>query len=488
MPVSPNNAFDRLYRAMRPLDPSNQDGGWQLVIAGSVNLAGGGGAGGTSMVDNNPFTPGGTSITPAGGYFGGRQVASGNAAAPALSASAILQVHVVAGGAGGGLSQLQIVGSDNSSFVNVGYPSGGSPTYNSIPVQVMNAAAIGGGAGGGFASVAVYGSPAMPVYAVGSVNVVNVIQVTAVGASMNFVGSVNPHGIFAPAGSVNVYGSVNIAGPIDAANSAVRVNVVTGGAGGGNANLTVRGSGNADIHVGYASGAAFNQDGGAYVPILGTVNLGAGAAPFASVAVYGSPGMPVYVIGSVNVVNQAANSGFASVAVYGSPAMPVYVVGSVNVVNGLTGSVAATNLGGSVGVTQIGAPWSFVGSVGVTPLAAFSLGGVAQVDPRGSLVPTQWIISVGGSGQFAIAGSAPANQRNYFTGYRFISTGTVDVQFESPSGVAVSGSLRILPGAGIVDSGGGNWPVLVGSQQSAIYMRFTGTQNVGGWANGYIAP
>lgn len=458
MAVSPQNTFDRLLRTMRPLDPANQDGPWQLLVSGSVNLAGGGGAGGTSMVDNQPFTPGGTSITPMGAYVGGRQVASGNAGAPAMSASAILQVHVVAGGAGGGLSQIQVVGSDNSNFNNVGYPSGGSPTYNSIPVQVMNAAAIGGG--GGFASVAVYGSPGMPIYNVGSVNVVNPVGVLGVAGSVQIVGSINPHGIFAPAGSVNVLGSVgvtpltsftvNIASHVDTTNSAVRVNVVTGGAGGGNANLTVRGSANNDLHVGYASGAAFNQDGGAYVPILGTVNLGAGAAPYASVAVYGSPGMPVYNIGSVNVVN--------AVGIFGS----VSITGSVNA-HGIFGSVSVL---GSV-------------NIGGQPII---------VDPRGSLVPTQWIISFGGSGQYVLAGSAPANQRNYLTGYRFIATGTVDIQFQSPSGVAVSGSMRILPGAGLVDNGGGNWPVLVGSQQSPVFMLATGTQHVGGWANGYIAP
>lgn len=322
---------------MRQVDPANPDGLWQMVTSGTVNIVGGG-SGGTAMVDNNPFTPGGTSITPAGGYVGGRSIGSGNAGAIGLSPSGAVLVHVIAGGAGGGLAQLQVVGTDNSNFANVGWPSGGSPTFNSVPVIVMNQSAGGGAA---FASVAVYGSPAMPVYVVGSVNVVNA------------------HGIF---GSVSVLGSVNIGGAVGI--------------------------------FGSTSGVA-------------SVNL----APGGIVGIFGS----VSVLGSVNV------------------------------------------------------------------------GGVAVVDTRGSLVPTQWIISGAASGQFVVAGSAPANQRVKVSSYHLIATGTVDMQWMSPSGVAVTGSMRLLPGAGFGLAGQfPNGPVLMGSQQSALYILSAGTQNIGGVAIGTV--
>lgn len=337
-----NNVWHRLQRAMRQVDPANPDGVWQMITSGTVNIVGGG-AGGTAMVDNNPFTPGGTSITPIGGYVGGRTIASGNAAAPAMNASGMLIIAVGAGGAGGGFAQLQVVGSDNSNFVNVGWPSGGSPTLNAIPVQVMNQSA----GGGGFASTAVYGSPAMPVYVVGSMNVVNAVGILGVAGSVQITGSINPHGIFAPAGSVNVVGSV--------------------------------------------------------------------------------------------------------------------------------------------GATQLGAPWSFVGSTSVTPLAAFSLSGVPMIDTRASLTPTQWIISGAASGQFVVAGSAPANLRVKISSYHLIATGTVDLQWMSPSGVAVTGSMRLLPGAGFGMAGHfPNGPVLIGSQQSAVYILSAGTQNIGGVAIGTV--
>ena len=402
--------LERLRLALNPIG-AQFDGPHRILISGTVNTIGGG-TGGTAMVDNNPFTPGGTSITPVGGYYGGRSVSSGNAAAFSIDQSGNLQVNVVAGGAGGGV-----------------------------------------------------------------------------------------------------------------------------------ANLSVRGSANTDLHVGYASGAGVNQDGGAYVPILGTVNLGAGAAPFASVAVYGSPAMPVYNIGSVNVVNP--------VGIFGSLG-----AGSLNVLAGQAG--APWSVVGSQGVTQLGAPWSFVGSAGVTPLATFTVAldkiptvnlglgtvnigniptvlvgsipagslnvlagqagapwsvvgsvnavmgtlpmpivgsinatplGVQVTDPRASLTATQWIISFGGSGQTVVAGSAPASQRVYFSSYHLVATGTIDMQWQSPSGVAISGSFRVLPGAGFAFAGAmPNSPVLIGSQQSPVALLATGTQNVGGVAIGWVGP
>lgn len=368
-----DNAWDQLKRALRQIDPLNTDGAWQLITSGTVNIVGGG-SGGTSSVDNNPFTPGGTSITPVGGYQGGRQIASGNAGAFAISPSGLLLVDVRAGGAGGG-----------------------------------------------------------------------------------------------------------------------------------QANLTVRGTANSDIQVGYASGAGPNVPGGAYVPILGTVNLGAGAAPFASVAVYGSPANPIYNVGSVNVVNPVGIFGsvnvlgtvtlaagaapFASVAVYGSPANPVYVVGSVGVTPLATYTVAldkipTVNLG--LGTVNVGNNVGIFGSVNV--LGSVSIGGVAVVDTRASLVPTQWLISFGGSGASQVAAAAPANQRIWLSSFHLTSTGTLDLMWQSPSGVAVSGSMRILPGAGFGLAGVmPNGPVVFGSLNSPLFLNGTGTQNVGGVALGWVA-
>jgi len=596
-----DNLGDRLFRAVRAIDPTAPAGPHQMLVSGTVNIGGGavGGAGGTSMVDDNTFTPAGTSITPMGGYVGGRQVASGHAGAVAMSGSAILQVHVVAGGAGGGAANLTVQGTAGND-VSVGVASGAAGAAGNWPVPVAYASGryqtvnLGTPIGifGSLSGVATVhlGLPAtvnlgsIPTVNLGqgTVNIGNVpavtgsVRVTVLGGSVGVlpIGDFTVWTANAAGGggfaSVGVYGSVtglmtvNLASHIDTVNSAVRVNVVTGGAGGGNANLTTRGTAGTDLHVGQASnnlGAWPNYDGGMWLPVMypsgyyPTVNIAGGGAGggFASVAVYGSPANPVYAIGSVNVVNavgvfgsvsvtgsvnivpptnmtvwlanQNAGSGFASVAVYGSPANPVYVIGSVNAVGG----------GGSVGVTQIGAPWtvtgsvgvtplavftvnmgmgtvnvgnivgitgsvsilgsvniggqpiSMVGSVGVTPLASFSLGGIVEVDTRASLTATQWIISGAASGQFVVAGSAPAGVRVRLSSYQLIATGTVDFQWMSPSGVAMSGSMRLLPGAGFGLAGAfPNGPVLIGSQQSAIYILSAGTQNIGGVAIGWL--
>jgi len=557
-----------------------------MLISGTVNTIGGG-LGGTSMVDNNPFTPGGTSITPVGGYFGGRQVASGNAAAPAISGSGILQVHVVAGGAGGGVANITVHGTAGND-VNVGvasgaagaagnwampvvYASGMYATVNAVigaanivglagsthivgsvrttgaggSIGALNiggsvgALGIGGSVGalgiggsigvtqittpwvtvgsmhlsnaadigGGFASAAVYGSPAFPVYNVGTTHISNVVNtvgsqfVVGRGGSMG----VTPIGDFtvwlanAAAGSgfasVAVYGS-----PAMPVYNIGTVHVSNFAAGTGFATAAVYGSPAFPV---YAVGS---------VHIVNAGDIGGGTG-FASVAVYGSPGMPVYNVGTVHVSNMAAGSGFASVAVYGSPAMPVYVIGSANVVGG-GGSMGAVNLGGSVGVTQITSPWIVTGSAGVTPLATFTvaldkiptvnlglgtvnvgnivtatLPAVTVVDARGSLVPTQWIISGAASGQFVVAGSAPANLRVYFSSFHLVAEGTVDMRWMSPSGVAMTGSMRLLPGAGFGLAGAiQQGPVAIGSLQSAIYIHSSGTQNIGGVAVGYVAP
>ena len=528
------SALDRLQRALNPLPAAAVDGPHQMSVTGTVNIIGGG-SGGTSMTDDQAFTPGSTAITPAGGYYGGRTIGSGHAAAPALSNSAVMLVHVVAGGAGGGLAQLQVVGSDNSNFLNVGFPSGGT-FRNTVPVF---------GQGGSFPVVGsvnvVQGTLPLPV--MGSVNAVSNLMVQGTNNTAIHVGFASGAGGLADGGAaVPITGSANVvigggtAGvtqtsvpwlitgsvgvtplatetvwygggfvdtansairvssvgtvpvPIttasfmyaDSTNSAIRVNVVTGGAGGGVANITVRGSANTDLHVGYASGAGFNVDGGAYLPILGTVNTVGGGAGFASVAVYGSPANPVYNVGSVNVVNAVGILG--SVSVTGS----VNITGSINPV-GIFGSVSVV---GSVNITGSINPVGVFGSVNtLASLAGVTANGslALDVDPRANLTLTQWIISGAASGQFNVSPSAPASQRIWWSSYQLIATGTIDLQFMSPSGVAITGSFRLLPGAGFALAGAApNGPVLVGSQQSGIYILSAGTQNIGGVAVGWV--
>lgn len=539
MPTQPDTVFDRILRAMRPVDATAPYGGWALNVTG-------GGSGGTSMIDNSAFTPGATSITPIGGYYGGRSIASGNAAIPALSGSAILQVDVVAGGAGGGAAQNQMQGTAGN-WVNVGVASGAAGAAGNWALPVVQASGqvftvnIGAG-GGGFASAAVYGSPANPVYNIGSVNVVNAVDVKAPAGSMNVIGSVGATQLGAPwsmvgsagvtplatftvsldkiptvnlgSGTVNVGNvinavsngsmmgimTVNLASHIDTSNSAVRVNVVTGGAGGGNADLQVRGTGNSAYHVGYASnnlGAWPNYDGGAWLPIMfpsgfyPTVNIGAGGGGgtgFASVAVYGSPANPVYVIGSVNAVGGG---------------------GSVGAVN-LGGSVGALGIGGSMGVTQIGAPWTVTGSVGVTPLATFTVnlataldktndsitvyqGAAAslknQSDTSAGITATQWPFSFGGSGYFAIAtpSANPTVNAKFFAVH--VSTAAsvrLFISFQSPSGTFLTGSIPIPPGAGFNLATVIKNPIWTAGGNATVFIHASGTENIAGWLTGYV--
>lgn len=546
-----------------------------MVTTGTVVIGGGavGGAGGTSMVDNNTFTPGGTSITPAGGYVGGRQVASGNAGAFAMSASGILQVHVVAGGAGGGAAELKVVGTTGN-YEDVGLPIGGKhqavpimfpaslnfvqgtptmhaigtvtvnlgniPTVNlgsgtvnvgNIPGVVGSVRAIGAGGsmgmvglggsigvtpigdftvwlanqagGSGFASVAVYGSPANPVYNVGTTHISNVVNVVgsqfvvgrggsmgvvAIGDFTVWLANQNAGSGFA---SVAVYGSpANPVYNIGTVNVSNVVNTV------GSQFVIGRGGSMGVVPIGdftvWLANAAANSG-------------------FASVAVYGSPGMPIYNIGTVHVSNFSAGTGFASVAVYGSPAMPVYAVASAHITNG---SLPVINMGGSVGVTQIGAPWSVTGSVGVTPLATFTvaldkiptvnlglgtvnvgnivtatLPAVTVVDTRGSLVPTQWPISLGGSGYSAISvASIAGGVRTKLYAIHISTRATVNqaISFQSPSGTFLTGSLPIPPGAGFNVAGAIHSPVMIGGSNATLFIHATGTEHIGGWVNGYI--
>ncbi len=486
--------LEALRLALYPIAglPGGQTAPMAINIGGTVNIIGGG-SGGTSMIDNNSFTAGGTSFTPVGGYRGGRSIASGNAAAFAIDGSGNMQVNVVAGGAGGGIANLSVRGTANSDL-HVGYASGaGVNVDGGAYMPILGTVNLGAGATP-FASVAVYGSPANPVYNIGSVNVVNSVTALVAGGSLSVVGSVG----VTPLSSFTVnfggvatvwYGGIGA----DTANSAVRVNVVAGGAGGGVANLTVVGSANTALHVGYASGAGVNVDGGAYLPVqfpagyFPTVNSAGGGGGFATAAVYGSPAFPVYNVGSVNVVNAVgifgSVSGLATVNLGSIPTVNLGL-GTVNIGNahGVFGSVSI------LGSVNLGAG-GIVGIFGSTSgVASVNLGGVGVVDVRGSLSPTMWIISGAASGQFVIAGSAPASQRDWFSSFHLLATGTIDGQWMSPSGVAISGSMRLLPGAGFALAGAlPNGPVLWGSQQSAIYFNSAGTGNIGGFAAGWVA-
>lgn len=510
-------ALQKLGNALVPLPTAAIDGGYQLNVSGTVNIIGGG-SGGTSMTDDNPFTPGSTSITPMGGYFGPRQVGSGHAAAPALSNSAIMLVDVRAGGAGGGVANLTVRGSANSDL-HVGYASGAN--FNND--------------GGAY----------MPV--LGSVNVGNSLTVTG---SVNITGSLNPVGVF---GSLSVVGSVNavlgtlplpIVGSIfttpiatqtvwygggfaDTGNSAVRVNVVAGGAGGGLAQLQVVGTDNSTFrNVGFPSGGSPSVNA---VPV-NIVAGGAAGGGFASVAVYGSPANPVYVVGSVNVVNTvtvtgtvntAGGGGFATAAVYGSPAFPVYAVGSVNVVNTITVTGTVNTVGGGGGgfatAAVYGSPAFPVYAIGTVHMDATvtvnmattldqvndaitvyqgaaaslnvtaTLSGVSKTDPRGNLVGTQWPISHTGSGYLALAvASANPSVRVKIHAINVTADNSAVVSFQSPSGTFLTGSMRIPGAAGFnigVPMPSALW---IGAANATFYMQAIGSQNIGGWISGWV--
>lgn len=340
-------ALHRLERALNPIISTGVDGPYQMNISGTVNTIGGG-TGGTAMVDNNPFTPGGTSITPVGGYVGGRSIGSGNAGAIALSPSGLVLVDVRAGGAGGGI-----------------------------------------------------------------------------------------------------------------------------------ANLTVVGPANTALHVGYASGAAVNVDGGAYVPVqfpsgyYPTINtVGGGGGGFASAAVYGSPAFPIYNIGSVNVVN--------AVGIFGS-----------------TSGVASVNLGpgGIVGVfgSTSGVATVFLGNIptvnlGLGTVNVGNFPGVQIVDTRGSLVPTTWPIT-GSGGVFQVIATAASPNRVYLYGMRVVTSATVDLQFQSPSGTTLDGSVRLLPGAGWVENYPLGTPAYIAPVGSGNFVfNLSAAAQVSGIARGWVGP
>lgn len=450
-------ALEKLGNALTPL-PAAAIAGYQLSVTGTMNIIGGG-SGGTSMVDNNAFTPGSTSVTPVAGYHGGRSVASGNAAAVAIDGSGNLQVNVVAGGAGGGVANITVRGSSNSDL-HVGYASGaGFNQDGGAYLPILGSVNVGGVVG----SVnAVLGT--LPVPMVGSVNVQGSLGVGQLAGPWTMVGSVNVTAVSTQTvtfgGNATVwYGGIGA----DTANSAIRVNVVAGGAGGGAAQMQVIGSDNSTwLNVGQASGRTdlFHA-----VPVWGTINTVGGGTGFASVAVYGSPANPVYAIGSVNVVNALG------------------VFGSVNVLGTTTlGAIATINMGlGTVNIGNQPNVTATLTGVGITA------SGALDVDPRANLVATQWIISFGGSGQSAGVAGSIASQRVYFSSYHMVATATVDLQWNSPSGVAISGSFRMLPGAGFALGGvmpAG--PVLMGSLGSQIFLAGNAVGNVGGVAVGWI--
>lgn len=102
MAQTDSNLMERLKRAVYPSDPNQLDGDWNLRTVG--------GSGGTSTTDNSAFTPGSGSITPIGGYYGGRSVGSGHVAAAAINGSGVLQVDIISG-AGNGFATVGVYGS-----------------------------------------------------------------------------------------------------------------------------------------------------------------------------------------------------------------------------------------------------------------------------------------------------------------------------------------------------------------------------------------
>ena len=323
------NVMDRLKRALYPVDPANMDGQFYMRTPG--------GSGGTSTTDNSAFTPGTSSLTPMGGYYGGRQVGSGNVAAPAIDGSGVLQVNVIAGGAGGGNAQLQVQGTA-ANWQNVGFASGNAGAAGNWAVPIKMASGY-------------YPTLNMVTGLTFSVNVVNT----------------------------------------------------------------------PDVHV-----------------TAGSIWVANGAA-FATVAVYGSPGFPVYNIGTVNVSN------------------------SVTVLPGATFTISLDNI-----------PTVNLG------LGTVNIGNIPVVDTRNAKVPTMFPIKATTSGVTLIcSGLFPYS----VYGVKLITDATVDVYFVSPSGgTALEGTMRLLPGAGFAENNHLSSPLY--SCPSGLFIVLSGNANVGGVVRG----
>lgn len=458
-------ALERLGGALTPL-PVAAIAGYQMSITGTVNTVGGG-TGGTSMTDNNAFTPSSTSITPVGGYHGGRSVASGNAAAFAIDGSGNMQVNVVAGGAGGGIANISVRGTANSD-IHVGFASGAGLYADggaALPITgTVNVSGVVGSVN------AVLGT--LPVPMVGSVNVTGSLGVGQLAGPWTMVGSVNVTAVSTQTVTFGGNATVWYGGPYaDTTNSALRVNVVAGGAGGGLAQIQVIGSDNSTwLNVGQASG---HTDLFHAVPIFGTVNtVGGGGTSFASVAVYGSPANPVYNVGSVNVVN---NVGVTQVTSPWVTTGSVNITGSINPV-GIFGSV---NVVGSVNAVLGTLPVPMVGSVNVTPQ------GIQVVDVRGSITPTQWAIQLGASGPNVLF-NAPAAGAIKLYGLTMVANATVTYRLQSPSGTDLTGSITLLPGAGVVELAPIRDPIYTGAATATWNLWLSSAAAVGGIARGWV--
>lgn len=376
-----------MLRALTPLTSDIQGDYW-LRVTGSVNAGGGG----TSMADNSAFTPGTSSVTPIGAYYGPRSIASGRIAAPALNASAVLQVDIISGAAGGGVANLTMRGTANTD-VYVGVASGPAGAWGNWNLPV------------------VYASGFYPTVNIGAgVVTVNLGSIPTVNLGLGTVNLGNVPGIV---------GSVGVT-PL--------------------ATFTVALDKVATVNLG-----------------LGTVNIGNG--------IVGSVGVTPLATFTVSLDKVATvNLG----------------LGTVNIGNGIVGSVGVTPLATfTVAIDKIATVNLGLGTV--------NIGNIVKVDVSASLTATTWPIGWGGSGHSAIvvASSNPA-VRAYISGITIIATGTIDFSIQSPINTFLTGSLRILPGAGFVRQGGIKNPILIGDSNATVYVHATGTQNVGGWFTGWV--
>lgn len=222
----------------------------------------------------------------------------------------------------------------------------------------------------------------------------------------------------------------------------------------------------------------------------------------------GVPAMSGSAVLLVDVIKQPAGggAGFASVAVYGSPGMPVYNVGTVHMSNPQVsvhlGNIPTVNLGQAITATvnlsniptvNLGSGitatvnLSNIPTVNLGSAPTVNIGNTPLVDTRRGMAATTWPISFGGSGYFAVAAPSanPAVQVKLHS-VVLVNTGTCDISFQSPSGTFLTGSMRILPGAGFAPAAQMNHPILIGAANGTLFIQAAGTQNIGGWAAGWI--
>ena len=139
-----------------------------------------------------------------------------------------------------------------------------------------------------------------------------------------------------------------------------------------------------------------------------------------------------------------------------------------------SGHVAAMAINGS-GVLQVDIISGAVGQ------ATVNINGIPTVNMGlWGKVPTMFLIKATSAGVTLLAsGLFPFN----VYGVKLITDATVDVYFQSASGNAIEGTMRLLPGAGFAENTQIGHPLYIAP--SGLFIALSGAANVGGIVRGY---